>query len=127
VQGCIRCHNGVKATHLEVKDADAPIQTNVFGVTINHPVGMNYEYYAGRKQQSYTPRSSLDSAIVLVGGYVTCVSCHRLKDVQNSYRNVNSPWRAQPASGSERDTCTASSELTVGGRQTDLCLACHKM
>jgi len=123
---CISCHNGSRASNIPIKDAAAPMQFSSHGKQENHPVFMSYNEYASRKPREFTGHASLDPNILLPDGYVTCVSCHRLKQAQTVQYSVDMQGVAQLASLST-ETCTASRELTVGPRQTDLCLACHKM
>lgn len=123
VQGCTQCHDGSRAAHIAVKDAEMPLQYSSSGVQINHPIGMDYDYYAARKNGSYKPRHSLDPNIILIDGRVTCVSCHRLKGTARS--DTLFEWRGIKTVTSVANNCSASKRLTVGPRQTDLCLACH--
>jgi len=114
-QECISCHSGGAASHITVKDADAPIQSS--GVTtINHPVGMDYEKYYFREPHSYHSRATLNPDILLVEGRVSCVSCHKLKQVEPQ----------QLASlQNEVSNCNASNQLTVGSNGYELCVSCH--
>lgn len=120
----LSCHNGNRASVVTPKAAGVPSQ---FQGTMNndHPVGMNYNVYASKKTDAYKSRVSLAPAIRLVDGRVSCVSCYSLK-----------PETQMPVSGfikvgfnndKTNQNCTASDELTVGSRSTDLCLACHIM
>lgn len=133
IQACIRCHNGVHATYIVVKDADAPMQFAENGMQVNHPVGMSYEKYYAAKSRRYTPRSALDPNIVLVDGQVICDSCHRRKDTRTAasfneqVKATHASWARGRSMPGRAKTCSASSELTVGPTVTDLCLACHKM
>jgi hypothetical protein len=126
-QACVECHNGVRATHITVKDADSPMQFSSSGMQVNHPVGMNYDYYAAMSTHLYTPSLLLDSSITLVEGMVTCVSCHRLKTAEASHRLSAARWDENHSALADTEACNASGELTVGPRETDLCLACHSM
>jgi cytochrome c peroxidase len=126
-QGCIRCHDGSRAGHITVKDANAPMQFSSSGLQVNHPVGMNYDDYAATRTQSYTPSFLLDSNIILVDGKVTCVSCHRLKEAKGSDNFIEARWDENQSVPADIESCSASGELTVGPRETDLCLACHSM
>jgi len=132
-QGCVQCHNGARATHITLKQADTPMQFSSIGMQVNHPVSMNYDDYATARSRNYTPRFALDPNIVLVDGAVTCVSCHRLKDTeelfgfQESAKFTQANWDDNQSIQTDTESCSASSELTVGPRQTDLCLACHAM
>ncbi len=117
-EACINCHNGVTATHITIKNAEAPIQIRGFR-TVNHPVGMSYDYYVSKKPMGYRPRSILDANIRFVDGKVTCISCHELKsDELQGLAYASSNLRSN-------EDCTASNQLTTGPRKTDLCMACH--
>jgi len=126
-QACLQCHNGVNDTHFTVKNANTPIQFSNSGMQVNHPVGMYYDDYAATGSRNYTPRVSLDPSVVLVDGNVTCVSCHRLKDTPGSDSLAAMRWDENQPTLAGTNSCSASAELTVGPRQTDLCLACHSM
>ena len=114
-RGCMECHNGVGASHIAVKDARSPLQISG-SMNVNHPVGMDYDEHANRKPRGYRSSASLDPNIVLVGGRVSCVSCHQLKE--------DEPQQIVTAQIGHSN-CTASSQLTVGPKETDLCLSCH--
>jgi hypothetical protein len=126
-QGCMRCHDGSRAGHITVKDANAPMQFSSSGLQVNHPVGMNYDEFATTKAGNYTPRFSLDSNIILVDGKVTCVSCHRLKETEESDNFFEARWDENRSAREGTENCSSTRDLTVGPRETDLCLACHSM
>ena len=115
---CLNCHDGDKAIPIVAKDANAPMQFRG-RQTINHPVGMRYGDYAQKVKARLRPQGSLDEKIKLVNGRVSCISCHMLREatadgeVQTYARSI------------ELDRCTAGSDLTMGSRETDLCLGCH--
>ena len=126
-RGCSQCHDGGRAAHIAVKNADAPLQFSSLGVQVNHPVGMDYDVYAARKMRSYKQRLSLDSNITLVDGKVTCISCHRIKETEVSDALIEARRQDNGSVQSISNSCSASNELTVGPRQSDLCLACHNL
>lgn len=126
-EGCMQCHNGMRATHIVVKHADSPLQLTSSGMQVNHPVGMSYDDYAVRKPRDYVPRFSLDPDILLVNGQVSCVSCHRLKEIVEAGWTVDSRLDEMQLSHALVEDCTASGELTVGHGETELCLGCHNM
>lgn len=115
---CLGCHNGSKGVRINVKSADQPLQIRGFQ-TVNHPMGMVYEDYAGRDPFGYHPQAAVEDTIPLIEGKVGCSSCHKLKPS----RLQHPPQIQQTAQNSP--SCLASSELTVGPRETDLCLTCH--
>lgn len=114
-RGCMECHNGDAASHITVKSANAPMQISGM-MNVNHPVGMNYNEHASRKPRGYQSSASLDPNILLVDGRVSCVSCHQLK--------VDEPQQMASAQIGNSN-CSSSSQLTVGPKETDLCLSCH--
>ncbi len=125
--GCVACHNGVRATHIVVKSAEAPLQFSISGAQGNHPVGMPYDYYATTRAREYVPRFSLHSNITLVDGKVTCISCHRLRQAGASAEFFEVRVSHAASSAAEPESCTASGELTIGPQDGGLCLACHRM
>jgi len=118
-QGCLQCHDGSRASHVPVRHTGTPMP--IRGArTLNHPVGMVYDQSVSKDPHGYRPRAALHPNIQLVGGQVTCVSCHQTKTGA-----VPVP-ALQAHLDQGRDTsCTATRELTVGQRDKDLCLACH--
>ena len=126
-QGCVQCHDGARARHITVKEADAPLQFSSSGVQVNHPVGMRYDDFAGTRAGNYTPRFLLDSNIILLDGKVTCVSCHRLKETEEPDNFFETHWDENRSAPVDTESCSSSRELTVGPRESDLCLACHSM
>ncbi|MEE8428790.1 MAG: hypothetical protein V3S33_04745 [Gammaproteobacteria bacterium] len=118
-QGCMGCHNGVKATNITVKDAEVPMQVRGFQ-TVNHPVGMYYDDYAQKDPLGYKPRSSLAQEIQLVDDKVTCIACHRLRTDEPQQLAL-----VQVDQEGRDESCTALKQLTVGSKESDLCLACH--
>jgi hypothetical protein len=126
-EGCMQCHNGMRATHIVVKNADSPLQLTSSGMQVNHPVGMSYDDYAVRKPRDYVPRFSLDPDILLVNGQVSCVSCHSLKETDEVGWAVDGRLDKVQLAHAGVEDCTASGELTVGHTETELCLACHNM
>ncbi len=116
-EGCVGCHNGATAIHITVKVAEAPLQ--IRGVqTVNHPVGMLYDYYTLKKPRGFRPKSTLPSSIRFVDGKVTCISCHTFKD--DASQKFTKTLDIANGKG-----CTAGKGLTAGLRETDLCMACH--
>jgi len=122
---CVQCHNGVHATEITVKSAEAPPHYSLSGTQVNHPVGMIYDDYAITKARYFTSRFLLNANINLVDGKVTCVSCHRLKRTEERYSFVDARWEESLSAQATLEDCNASSSLTVGPREEDLCLACH--
>ncbi len=120
-EACINCHNGVTATHIVTKSAEEPMHIRGFQ-TVNHPVGMMYDYYVSKKPMGYRRRSILNENIKFVDGKVTCISCHELKS--DEFQEVAYAANNLSNLGGDKD-CTASNKLTTGSRKTDLCMACH--
>jgi hypothetical protein len=115
---CVHCHDGIQATHIAVKGAEAPMQIRG-SQSINHPVGMPYDRYAQKDPKGYRPRNALQSSIQLVDGKVTCISCHTLKKEEGAGQVAS--HNARTGAGS----CLASGVLTAGPKQGDLCRCCH--
>ncbi|MDH3283462.1 MAG: hypothetical protein OEQ13_01870 [Acidobacteriota bacterium] len=105
---CLACHDGARARYVTAREAGR--MQIVGGVSVNHPIGMDYERHVGERPKHFHPIGALPDSVRFVDGRVSCVSCHR----ENS---------ATPGAGD----CLATGELAVGPRETDLCLACHAM
>ena len=105
---CLACHDGTRARHVIARQRGELQNTD--GMTVNHPVGMDYEQHVLERPTRLRPARTLPEAVRLVDGRVACVSCHREKPVHPGPRG-----------------CLVTKELTVGPRETDLCLACHAM
>ncbi len=115
-RGCMECHNGEGgASHIILKSADRPLQI-VGALSANHPVGMDYNVLAYREPHSYQSTGSLDPRVLLVDGKVGCVSCHQLR--VGEFQKLASVQM-------NNSRCSASGQLTVGPKETDLCLSCH--
>ncbi len=119
---CLSCHNGNRANRITPKAAGAPLHFQ--GATnSSHPVGMDYDLYASRKPRAYKSQATLVPAVRLVNGRVSCISCHTLK--QKTQVATAGFVKVRFYEDQTDLNCTASGELTVGPRTTDLCLACH--
>ena len=121
-KGCLRCHDGSRATRVTAKSAESPLQFKG-ARNMNHPVGMNYNTFAGKHAGTYRPLSSLDPAIHLVGGKVSCISCHKRKKVMRDQPQGFIKFVLHDEQSNL--ICNATNELTVGPTTTDLCKACH--
>ena len=114
---CLQCHSGETASDIMVGNARASRGFNSH-LNASHPVGMLYQDHYMKAPQIYKRPEQVSRNIPLVDGKVSCASCHKHKQgltLASSHR-------------SQRDNnanCIASKELTVGPRQTDLCMACH--
>ena len=126
-KACLKCHDGTRAIKIEVKDAAAPLEFSSSGKQVNHPVGMDYDVMATERAHNLKPRILLDTNIVLADGKVTCTSCHRLKETRSIATAPRARRDETALLMADTGTCSASSELTVGPKETDLCLACHAM
>ncbi|MEK7207065.1 MAG: hypothetical protein AAB134_04195 [Pseudomonadota bacterium] len=116
--GCVSCHNGSAAAHVNVRAAGTVAPMRGFQ-TGDHPVGMLYEESVRKDPQGYRPAAALHPNIRLVDGSVTCVTCHKARNELLAANETQSP--AQPA----KPRCAATKEMTTGPRDKTLCLACH--
>lgn len=89
----------------------------------NHPVGMDYGSRAAKDPRGYFPVTSLNKALRLVDGRVTCITCHKIKE--DAPAPSSGFIKVGLTTGGTDPRCTATTELTVGPRTTDLCLSCH--
>ena len=73
-----------------------------------HPIGANYEDVANGtslKSRRYRSAQSLDSALFLPDGKVSCITCHEDNDIESN------PGQ--------------HGQLVMSNRGSNLCLACH--
>jgi len=115
-EACMGCHDASHTRPIAIRHAGDPLQTRGYR-TINHPMEMRYTSYALDQPRKYRSPATLPATLRLPNGRVTCLTCHRLRAedaATNETANVAS-------------TCLADPALTVGPRETDLCLACHLM
>ncbi len=128
-EGCLACHDGKRAGAVRAHARGHRRGRWSSGAATNHPVGMSYALAAARNPRAFVPAATLDPSIRLVGGRVSCISCHQVAthDRQPAYGFVKTgfvktAWSRTTAPEGE---CTATGRLTVPGRTTDLCLSCH--
>lgn len=123
---CMECHDGSQARGVALKHADTTIKFSGRG-SVNHPVGMNYRYYANKDPAVFVPAEQLDSRIILENGEVTCISCHALKNTSPQVHGNLLRASVITTDDEESTNCTASKNLTTGSTITKLCLSCHAM
>lgn len=126
---CMQCHNGSHGRQITTKGADEPMQFNSVGKQVNHPVGMDYQTYAGRKPGSYVHPAMLNPRVRLVNGQVGCVSCHQSRPTQLAMAGspIQSDALQQPLAQVDTNQCQSTGQLTTGPDKNDLCAACHTM
>lgn len=98
--GCITCHDGIVSRKDLLNFRNDP-ETRMQMISGKHPIGMNYERYASRRD-TLKKTDDLNSKLVLVGGKVSCVTCH---DPLNPEKN----------------------HLALNDNGRDLCMECHLM
>lgn len=118
-QACLQCHDGARAAHITARTAGSPLPIRG-SQTLDHPVGMVYDWSVAKDPQGYKPRAALHPNVRLVDGQVGCVTCHETRT--DLTLAAASDQHLQLASNS---ACTATKQLTMGRRDHDLCLACH--
>ena len=94
---CLSCHDGTVAPWRQGRSDQGRgdrMQNN--GMPGLHPIEVLYPI----GDRGYRATEELPSAMVMTGGCVTCVTCHRLDSEDH--------------------------ELVVSNRQSELCLTCHR-
>jgi len=117
---CLDCHNGTSASKITATHGNGFGGWSSRG-SGSHPVGMDYASAASRHRNGYHPLGALPAAIVLESGRVTCTSCHRVE----MKRPRAAGFIKVAAWTRTLRHAPHTSRLTVGPRETDLCLACH--
>lgn len=132
--GCMECHNGEGASHVTAKSASSAMQFMSSGAQVNHPIGMIYGDYVNRMPGQYKSPAMMNKNINFVDGMVACTSCHLPKSQEHavraetiSFASFNGNGSAVSNAVSAQGICTSSKNLTVGPKQSDLCMACHNM
>ncbi|HHJ15253.1 MAG TPA: hypothetical protein ENJ80_00990 [Gammaproteobacteria bacterium] len=114
---CMQCHNGSGGPHINMKPAGSPMQFS--GMSIDHPVGMDYNQYAYKHPESYVRPARMDTRILFEDGKVTCVSCHQTE---------TSPAALPGIAQADTPHCNVGTGYTTGSNnRTRLCLGCHTM
>jgi hypothetical protein len=116
---CMQCHNGSAGPQINMKHAETPMQFRGH-LSINHPVGMDYNRYAYKSPATYVAPVRMDKRILFEDGKVTCVSCHRTKSEPATLSGVSQTQ----ASGQQ---CNVGIGYTTGPNRTRLCMGCHAM
>jgi predicted CXXCH cytochrome family protein len=98
--GCITCHDGIVSRKDILNFRNDP-KTRMQMISGKHPIGMNYENYTFYRD-TLKKVGDLNPNLVLVGGKVSCVTCH---DPFNPEKN----------------------HLALKNSGKDLCKECHLM
>ena len=94
---CLSCHDGAVALRRQGPSNQGRAERMQYnGMPGLHPVEVHYP----TGDRGFNATAELPSAMVMPGGFVTCVTCHRL-DSENH-------------------------ELVVSNRRSELCLTCHR-
>ncbi len=118
-RNCMQCHNGSAGPQIAMKHAGTPMRFRGH-ISIDHPVGMNYNQYAYKNPQSYVAPARMDKRIVFENGAVTCVSCHQIESEPVARLNGT-----HTQTGSQQ--CNVGTGYTTGSNRTRLCMGCHNM
>lgn len=98
--GCVSCHSGIVSRKDTLNFKNNP-ETRMQMLSGKHPIGMNYARYT-RYRDTLRKVNELDPSLVLVGGKVSCVTCHDPLNPERYHLVRNDTGR-------------------------DLCLECHAM
>ena len=98
--GCVSCHNGIVTPQNSLNFKNNP-DSKMQVLAGKHPIGMDYARYAAVNNNLRKP-GELNPKLVLVGGKVSCVTCH---DALNPEKN----------------------HLAMNNSGRDLCVECHNM
>ena len=81
--GCVTCHSGIVSRKDTLNFRNDP-ESRMQMISGKHPIGMNYERYT-RHRDTLKKVNELDSNLVLVGGKVSCVTCHDLLNPEKDH------------------------------------------
>jgi predicted CXXCH cytochrome family protein len=98
--GCVACHNGIVTPQDSLNFKNNP-DSRMQMLAGKHPIGMDYARYAAVNGNLRKP-GELNPKLVLVGGKVSCVTCH---DALNPAKN----------------------HLALNNSGRDLCIECHNL
>jgi len=104
---CIGCHegvlSGVMVSHI---------------VASEHPVGVNYQDIAARNPSLVRP-GALPPAVKLVGGRISCITCHVAYEEKNHQALAEERRRERTGGGPDP-------MLRIDNTGSRLCMACHR-
>ena len=116
---CMQCHNGNAGPQINMKHAGTPMQFRGH-LSIDHPVGMDYNRYAHKSPDTYVVPARMDKRILFEEGKVTCVSCHQIEN-----EPVAQSDGIYTQTGSQH--CNVGPGYTTGSNRSRLCMGCHNM
>lgn len=114
---CLQCHSG------EIGQ-DIAINSKMSGAFASHgrgehAVGIAYSQVYRQQPQIYHPTHRVAAKLPLFNGRISCISCHQQKTAK--------PISTDSFLSGLKPVCTSSDKLTVGTKQSDLCMTCHNM
>jgi len=116
---CMECHNGSAGPQVNMKHVGSPMQFS--GVSIDHPIGMDYRQYAYKHPESFVMPERMDARILFEDGKVTCVSCHQTKAGTVALSGIT------PNQADTRHCNVGAGYTTGSSNRTRLCMGCHSM
>jgi len=72
--GCVACHDGIVSPKDALNFKNDP-GSRMQMISGKHPIGMDYEKYAAANRDLKKPER-LNPRMILVGGKVSCITCH---------------------------------------------------
>ncbi|MFQ5643618.1 MAG: hypothetical protein ACE5FQ_07955 [Thiogranum sp.] len=118
-RSCMQCHNGSSGPRINMKHAGTAMQFRGH-LSLDHPVGMDYNQYAYKRPESYVMPARMDARILFEEGKITCVSCHSTEN-EPADRSNGAQARA------DSQNCNVGAGYTTGMNRTRLCMGCHNM
>lgn len=74
---CLACHDGGHASDVKIDYRNSPgNKSSRYGGAKDHPIGMDYNFYAGMDPVNYKPAPAFNSKMIFVDGKVGCLTCH---------------------------------------------------
>jgi hypothetical protein len=115
-QTCMKCHDGSRATKVDLRRAGSPVTFDQLMRTTNHPIGMRYLDSYKNKPREYISPASMREDVKIIDGKIGCLSCHHQKQTVLASKSNEIILEEECANDKIADSQVSEMQL---------CLSCH--